>query len=131
MSVDAKSGIQALDRTQPLLPMTFDKTEKRTHDYVRNGTVDLYASIDVRTGKVITSVSQTHTTEDFLRLMKKVVAAYPGQKIHVVLDNASAHISDDAEKWLVKQKGAGCFSFHADGSVLVESDRNLEWHPYS
>ncbi len=116
VSVDAKTGIQALDRTQPMLPMTFSKTEKRTHDYVRNGTVDLYASIDVRTGKVITSISKTHTTEDFLRLMKKVVAAYPGQKIHVVLDNASTHVSDDTVTWLAKQKGRVVFHFTPTGA---------------
>lgn len=111
VSVDVKSGIQALERTQPLLPLAFDKTEKRTHDYVRRGTVDMYASIDVRIGKVITSISKTHTTDDFLRLMKKVVAAYPGQKIHVVLDNASAHTSDAAQAWLDKQQGQVVFHF--------------------
>jgi len=84
VSVDAKTGIQALNRTQPLLPVTFGKTKKRTHDYVRAGTIDLYAAIDIRTGKVIASLSPTHATLDFLRLMKKVVAAYPGKKIHVV-----------------------------------------------
>ncbi len=70
MSVDAKSGIQALDRTQPLGPIDFGKTQKRTFDYARMGTTDLYAAMDVRTGKVITSLAQTHATPDFLRLMK-------------------------------------------------------------
>jgi hypothetical protein len=59
---------------QPMLPMTFDKTEKRTHYNVWNGTVDLYASIDVRTGKVITSILKMHTTEDFLRLIYRQLA---------------------------------------------------------
>jgi hypothetical protein len=71
VSVDAKTGIQALDRTQPLLPIDFDKTEKRTHDYVRAGTTDLYAAIEIRTGKVITCLSATHATADFLRLLKR------------------------------------------------------------
>jgi hypothetical protein len=52
LCVDEKSGAQALDRTQPLLPMTFDKTEKRTHDYVRHGTVNLFGALDVATGEV-------------------------------------------------------------------------------
>lgn len=52
LCVDEKSGVQALDRTQPLLPVTFDKTEKRTHDYVRHGTVNLFGALDVTTGKV-------------------------------------------------------------------------------
>jgi transposase len=116
VSVDAKTGIQALDRTQPLLPMTFGKTEQRTHDYARMGTVDLYASIDVRTGKVITSVSKTHTTDDFLRLMKKVVAAYSTEKIHVVLDNASTHLSEAATTWLTKQQGRVVFHFTPTGA---------------
>src|SRR4029453_13923410 len=87
VSVDAKTGIQALDRTQPALPMAFGKTAKRTHDYVRNGTLDMYAAIDVRTGKVTTSLSKTHATADFLRLMKKIVADHDVKsKIHVILD---------------------------------------------
>src|ERR687893_995217 len=72
VSVDVKSGIQALDRTQPLLPIDFGKTEKRTHDYVRAGTIDLYAAIDIRTGRVSTSLSPARATPDFLRLMKTV-----------------------------------------------------------
>ena len=74
VSVDAKSGIQALDPTQPLLTIDFGKTQKHTFDYARMGTTDLYAGIDIRTGKVITSLAQTHATPDFLRLMNKVVA---------------------------------------------------------
>jgi transposase len=111
VSVDAKSGIQALDRTQPMLPMTFGKTEKRTHDYVRMGTVDMYAAIDIRTGQVLTSFSATHTTADFLQLMKKVVAEFPNKTVHVVLDNASAHLSADATEWLAKQEGRVVFHF--------------------
>jgi hypothetical protein len=111
VSVDAKTGIQALDRTQPLLPMAFGRTEKRTHDYVRTGTIDMYAAIDVRTGMVITSLSARHATADFLRLMKKVVAAYPRKKIHVVLDNASPHISGDTNKWLAKLSKRVVFHF--------------------
>ena len=116
VSVDVKSGIQALDRTQPLLPVAFGKTEKRTHDYVRAGTIDLYAAIDVRTGKVFTSLSPTHATPDFLRLLKKVVAAYPGKKVHVVLDNASVHSSEDTEEWLAKQNGNAVFHFTPKGA---------------
>jgi transposase len=116
VSVDAKSGIQALDRTQPLLPIDFGKTQKRTFDYARMGTTDLYAALDIRTGKVIASLSQTHATPDFLRLMNKVVATYPGQKVHVVLDNASVHLSGDTEKWLAKQKGQVVFHFTPTGA---------------
>ncbi len=64
MSADAKTGIQALDRTQRLLPLDFGKTEKRTHDYKRMGTTDMYAAMDLGSGKVITSLSPTHNTHD-------------------------------------------------------------------
>jgi transposase len=116
VSVDAKSGVQALDRTQPLLLIDFGKTCKRTFDYVRRGTTDVYAAMDIRTGRVIASLSQTHATPDFLRLMKKVVAAYPDQKVHVVLDNASVHLSSDTEKWLAKQDGKVVFHFTPTGA---------------
>ena len=116
VSVDAKSGIQALDRTQPLLPIDFGKTQKRPFDDVRTGTTDLYAAIDIRTGKVISSLSPTHATADFLRLMKKVVAAYPDQKVHVVLDNASVHLSGDTEEWLAKQGRRVVFHFTPTGA---------------
>ena len=116
VSVDAKSGIQALDRTQPMLPIDFGKTQKRTFDYARMGTTDLYAALDIRTGKVIPSLSQTHATPDFLRLMKKVVAAYPEQKVHVVLDNASVHLSAETEKWLAKQRDRVVFHFTPTGA---------------
>ncbi|HET9257783.1 MAG TPA: hypothetical protein VFO16_21645 [Pseudonocardiaceae bacterium] len=66
--------------------------------------------MDIRTGSVIGSLSRTHATPDFLRLMKKVDAAYP-QKIHVALGNASVHLSEDTGKWLAKQKGQIVFHF--------------------
>jgi transposase len=116
VSVDAKSGIQALDRTQPMLPLDFGASQKRTFDYVRKGTTDLYAALDIRTGKVITSLSPTHATPDFLRLMKKVVATYPDQKIHVVLDNASPHLSTETEDWLAARQGKVVFHFTPTGA---------------
>jgi transposase len=116
VSVDVKAGIQALDRTQRLLPTCFGKTEKRTHDYVRKGTLDLYAAIDIRTGKVITSLSKTHKSVDFLRLMKKVRAAYRGKKIHVVLDNASPHTSAETMEWLAGDAAGAVFHFTPTGA---------------
>lgn len=116
VSVDAKTGIQALDRTQPLLPVTFCKNEKRTHDYRRMGTTDMYAAMDLGTGKIFASLSPTHTTQDFLRVMKKVVTAYPRKRIHVVLDNASSHLSGDAKKWLAGQGGKIVFHFTPTGA---------------
>ena len=65
---------------------------------------------------MITSLAKTHATPDFLRLMKKIVAAYDGQKIHVVLDNASVHLSKETEQWLAKQRGRVVFHFTPTGA---------------
>jgi transposase len=116
LSVDVKSQVQALDRTQPMLPVDFGKTAKRTHDYVRNGTVDLYACQDVRTGKVTANLSATHTTKDFLKLMDMVLRERSEEKVHVVLDNASAHKSGEAKKWLAKHEGRVVFHFTPTGA---------------
>lgn len=102
LSLDEKTQVQALDRTQPLLPVDFDKAEKRTHDYVRHGITDLFAAMDVQTGRVTTACSPEHKTADFLRFMSKVVAEHRGKDIHVILDNASPHTSDETKKWLAK-----------------------------
>jgi transposase len=112
VSVDVKSGIQALDRTQPMLPVAFGKKETRTHDYKRNGTSDMYAGLDIVTGKVAVELSATHNAGDFLRLMRRIVAQHVDKKrIHIVLDNASAHTGDEASKWLAEQGGRVVFHF--------------------
>jgi hypothetical protein len=116
LTLDAKTQVQALDRTQPMLPIDFGKTAKRTHDYVRNGTIDLYACQDVRTGKVTAHLSPTHTTKDFLKLLDAVVKDRTEPRIHVILDNASAHKSEEAEKWLKKQDGRVVFHFTPTGA---------------
>lgn len=117
VSVDVKSGIQALDRTQPLLPVGFGKSEKRTHDYKRNGTTDMYAGFDIVTGKVTVELSPTHNAQDFLRLMRKIVQQHKGKKkIHIVLDNASPHTCGDTSKWLAEQAGRVVFHFTPTGA---------------
>jgi transposase-like protein len=83
---------------------------------VRAGTIDLYAAIDIHTGKVIASLSPTHAAPDFLRLMKKVIAAYPGKKIYVVIDNATVRTSAETAQWLDKQKDG--VVFHSRQRVL-------------
>jgi transposase len=102
----------ALDQTQPLLPVAFGRKETRTHDYKRNGTSDMYAGFDIVTGKVTVELSPTHNAGDFLRLMRRIVAQHAGRKkIHIVLDNASAHTGDEARKWLAEQGGRVVFHF--------------------
>lgn len=117
VSVDVKSGIQALDRTQPLLPIDFGKSEKRTHDYKRNGTTDMYAGLDIVTGKVTVELAPTHNAQDFLRLMRKIVGQHRDKdKIHVVLDNASVHTCEETSKWLAEQGGRVIFHFTPTGA---------------
>jgi len=117
VSVDVKSGIQALDRTQPLLPVDFGKSEKRTHDYKRNGTTDMYAGFDIVTGRITVDLSPTHNAQDFLRLMRRIVAQYRDRKkIHVVLDNASVHTCEETTKWLAEQGGRVVFHFTPTGA---------------
>ena len=82
-----KSKVQALDRTQPWPPLTFDKTEKRTHDYVRHGTVNLFGPLDVVTGKIISECYPRRGSQGFLAFMKTVATTYVDRETHVVVDN--------------------------------------------
>ena len=92
---DEKTQVQALDRTQPLLPIDFGKTEKRTHDYVRHGTTNLFAALNVGTGEVIGECYPRRRTQEFLRFMDIAVAPHEDREIHVVMDNLSTHLGDE------------------------------------
>ena len=100
LSVDEKTSIQALERTQPPLPLRTGRAVRHTHDYRRHGVLDLFAALEIATGKVTHRFSPTHTAADFLRFMKKVAHTYPDQALHVVLDNSSTHDTDDVRAWL-------------------------------
>src|SRR6266850_7236154 len=100
LSVDEKTSIQALERTQPPLPLRSGRAARHTHDYKRHGVVDLYAALEVATGQVTHRLSATHTAEDFLSFMRKVVRGYPGQELHVILDNSSSHGTPEIRRWL-------------------------------
>ena len=100
LSIDEKTGIQALDRTQPLLPIDFGATEKRTHDYKRHGTTNLFAALNIATGEVYGECRPTRDGADFLSFLKKAVAAHAGKEIHVVLDNLSTHTTPEVKAWL-------------------------------
>jgi transposase len=91
LSVDEKTQIQALDRTQPLLPIAFDAAEKRTHDYVRHGTTNLFAALNVGTGEVLGECYPVRDGANFLAFLKRAVKPHAGKNIHVVLDNLSTH----------------------------------------
>jgi transposase len=102
LSLDEKTQIQALDRTQPLLPITFDATEQRTHDYRRHGTTNLFAALNVGTGEVFGECKPTRNGADFLAFLKKAVKPHPHKQIHVVLDNLSTHATPAVRAWLEK-----------------------------
>jgi transposase len=100
LSVDEKTSIQALQRTQLPLPLRQGRAVRHTHDYKRHGVVDLFAALEVATGKVTHQLSESHTGADFLSFMKKTVRAYPDQELHVILDNSSSHGTPDVKDWL-------------------------------
>jgi transposase len=100
LSIDEKTQIQALDRTQPLLPITFDATEQRTHDYVRHGITNLFAALNVGTGQVLGECAPTRDGAHFLAFLKKAVKPHAGKDVHVVLDNLSTHTTPEVMAWL-------------------------------
>ena len=100
LSVDEKTSIQALQRTQMPLPLRSGRAVRHTHDYKRHGVVDLYAALEVATGKVTHKVTDGHTATDFLTFMKKLVRVYPNQVLHVILDNSSTHGTPEIQTWL-------------------------------
>jgi transposase/transposase-like protein len=100
LCVDEKTGIQALDRTQPLLPLSAKKPRSWTNEYVRHGTQALLAALEIATGKVMAHVKQRRTSVNFLRFMDEVAAAFPDRDLHVILDNLNIHKNDAAQRWL-------------------------------
>jgi len=102
-SVDEKSQIQALQRAQPILPMDFGQPERRTHNYLRHGTLDLFAALNVATGEVLTRCTAQHRAQDFVAFLRDIDASVePALDIHVVLDNLSAHRAPPVQRWLVR-----------------------------
>jgi transposase len=102
LCVDEKSQIQALNRTQPILPVRPGLPEKATHDYKRNGTTTLFAALEVATGQVTDRCYDRHGKAEFLDFLKLVARAYPRRRLHVVLDNYHTHKHDDVNQWLAK-----------------------------
>ena len=103
LSVDEKSQIQALDRTQPLLPMNLGYPEQRTHDYVRHGTTSLFAALDVATGKVIGKCFSRHRAKEFKKFLDTIDAAMPADlDIHLICDNYATHKTPAIKSWFAK-----------------------------
>jgi transposase len=101
--VDEKTAIQALDRLDPVLPLSPGRAERHGFEYYRHGTLSLYAALDVKTGKVHGMTAARHTSQDFIAFLEGLVARTNWAKeIHVVLDNLSAHKTKDVERFLGK-----------------------------
>jgi len=103
LCVDEKSQVQALDRTQPLLPIRPGQAERRTHDYVRHGTTSLFAALDVKSGKVIGECHGRHRAVEFRKFLDTIEAAVPAElDAHVILDNYGTHKAPTIHRWLVR-----------------------------
>jgi transposase len=104
LSVDEKTQIQALDRTQPMLPLRPGQVERRTHDYKRHGTASLYAAFDVVTGEVIGRVTKRHRAKEFIAFFKQIDQAIPAHlDLHLILDNSSTHSTPEVKAFLERR----------------------------
>ena len=103
--VDEKSQVQALDRTQPLLPQGLGYIEQRTHDYERHGTTSLFAAFNILTGKVIARCHRQHRHQGFLRFLKCIEKEVPEDvEVHLVMDNYATHKTPKVNAWLARRK---------------------------
>lgn len=103
LCVDEKSQIQALDRTQPGLPLKKGRAATMTHDYKRHGTTTLFAALDVKTGRVIGDCMPRHRAREFLKFLRSIDKAVPGKRdVHLVLDNYATHKTPEVKAWLDK-----------------------------
>lgn len=104
LCVDEKSQIQALDRSQPLLPMRSGQIERRTHDYTRHGTTSLFAALDIATGRVIGKCYPRHRAAEFRRFLDEIEKAVPDDlDVHLVMDNYATHKTVLIRNWLAKR----------------------------
>jgi transposase len=105
LSVDEKTQVQALDRTAPILPMLPGVPQRRSHDYVRNGTSDLYAALDVASGQVITQMTDQHRAVEFRNFLNLINRSVPDDlAVHVICDNASTHKAPEIVRWLQRHR---------------------------
>ena len=104
LCVDEKSQIQALDRTQPMLPMGLGYVEGVTHDYVRHGTTTLFAALDIANGEVITQCKARHRHQEFLAFLRHIDASVPQElDVHLVIDNYATHKHAKVKAWLARR----------------------------
>lgn len=104
LCVDEKSQIQALDRSQPILPMRPGQVERRAHDYKRHGTTSLFAALDTKTGKIIGQLHRRHRAQEFRQFLDKIDSEVPPEfAVHLILDNYGTHKTAIIQRWLLKR----------------------------
>jgi putative transposase len=104
LCVDEKTQIQALDRTQPLLPMGLGCVEGVTHDYIRHGTTTLFAALDVATGEVLTQCRPRHRHQEFLGFLRQIEESVPEDlDVHLIVDNYCTHKHAKVRGWLAQR----------------------------
>lgn len=124
MCVDEKSQVQALDRSQPVLPMRPGQAERRTHDYYRHGTTSLFAALDIATGKIIGRCQKKHRHQEFLRFLDQIERTVPaGLEIHLVLDNYATHKTTKVAAWFQKRPRYHLHFTPTSGSWLNQVER--------
>jgi transposase len=112
LSVDEKSQIQALNRSEPILPLAPGLPERRTHDYLRHGTTTLFAALDVATGRVIGELHRRHRGKEFLKFLATIERNVPaGLDVHLIMDNYGTHKTPAVRRWF-----ACCFAIHRTGA---------------
>ena len=104
LCIDEKSQIQALDRTQPLLPLRPGQAERRTHDYKRHGTTSLFAALDLKTNRVIGQLHRRHRSLEFRQFLDEIEAQVPAElDVHIIMDNYGTHKTPLIRKWFAKR----------------------------
>jgi transposase len=104
LCIDEKTQVQALERSQPMLPMRPGRPERRTHDYYRHGTLALFAALNVATGQIISATKPKHRSREFLNFLRQVEREVPEQMdLHIILDNYATHKTEAVEDWLAKR----------------------------
>ena len=121
LCVDEKSQIQALERTQPMLPMGFGYIEGVTHDYQRHGTTTLFAALNVLDGAVIAQCKPRHRHQEFLAFLRHIEANVPARvDIHLVVDNYATHKHPKVRAWLARRPRWVAHSLHAHLRLLAQ-----------
>ena len=126
LSVDEKSQVQALNRTQPLIPMTPGQAERGTHDYERHGTTSLFAALNVATGEVIGQCYRRHRQQEFVRFLDAIDVAVPeeeGVAVHLILDNYGTHKAPRVRRWLARHPRFVVHFTPTSGSWLNQVER--------